>query len=100
VARTPLAAAQPVIIFAKVAHIALRLTFGGSPNPPTWCSILEMVTDLSNETPLCREWDHDALRSPAEPMTPSPILLPNEVPIAEAMPMTVSIPTEVMARSD
>jgi hypothetical protein len=100
VAHSPSAAAQSVIIFARVAYIALRLTFGGSPNPPTWCAFSEMVTDLSNEIPLCEEWDHETLRSPDQPETPSPSLLPDEVPIARAMPMAVQIPTNVTARSD
>ena len=100
VAHSPSAAAQSIIIFAGVAYIALRLTFGGSPNPPTWCSFSEMVTDLSNEIPLCKEWDHESLRSPAQPETPSPVLLPDDIPIAKAMPMAVCIPTKVTARSD
>jgi hypothetical protein len=100
VAHSASAAAQSIIIFAGVAYIALRLTFGGSPNPPTWCSFSEMVTDLSNEIPLCKEWDHESLRSPAQPETPSPVLLPDDVPIAEAMPLAVGIPTKVTARSD
>ena len=53
--------AQSIIIFARVTCIALRLTFGGSPNPLTWRSFSEMVTELSNEIPLCKEWDHDTL---------------------------------------
>ena len=57
VAHSPSAAVQSIIVFANVACIALRLTFGGSPNPPTWCSFSEMVTDLSNEIPLCTNWD-------------------------------------------
>jgi hypothetical protein len=31
------AAAQSISVFRRVAYLALRLTFGGSPNPPTWC---------------------------------------------------------------
>jgi hypothetical protein len=101
VVHSPSAAAQSIIIFAGVACIALRLTFGGSPNPPTWCSFSEMVTDLSNEIPLClAEWDHETLRSPDQPETPTPSLLPNNVPFAEAMPMAVHVPTTVTARSD
>ena len=100
VAHSPSAAAQSIIVFAGVAYIALRLTFGGSPNPPTWCAFSEMVTDLSNEIPLCKEWDHDSLRSPDQPETPAPTLLPTDAPIAKAMPLAVHIPTKVTARSD
>jgi hypothetical protein len=55
VAHLASAAAQSIVVFAGVAYIALRLTSGGSRNPPTWCAFSEMVTDLSNEIPLCEE---------------------------------------------
>jgi hypothetical protein len=51
IAHSTLAAAQSIIVVAGIAYIALRLTFSGSPNPPTWCGFSEMVTDLSNEIP-------------------------------------------------
>jgi hypothetical protein len=38
VAHSALTAAQSIIVFAGVAYITLQLTFGGSPNPPTWCA--------------------------------------------------------------
>jgi hypothetical protein len=100
IANSPSTAAQSIIIFANVAYIALRLTFGGSLNPPTWCAFSEMVTDLSKEISLCTEWDHTTLRSPAQPTTPTPILLPKTTPMAKAMPMAVQIPTTVTARTD
>ena len=68
------AAAQSIAIFGKVAYISLRLTFGGSPNPPTLCLFSGMVTDLANEIALCEEWDPSTLRSPAQPITPVPKL--------------------------
>ena len=37
------------------AFVSLRLTFGGSPNPPTWCMFSELVTDLANEIAQCTE---------------------------------------------
>jgi hypothetical protein len=49
------AASQTIIVLASIAFLALRLSFGGSPNHPTWCSFSEMVTDLSNEVGLCVE---------------------------------------------
>jgi hypothetical protein len=100
IAHSGSAAAQSIIVFAGIAYIALRLTFGGSPNPPTWCAFSKMVTDLSNEIPLCTDWDHDTLRSPAQPETPSPIMLPSTVPIATARPIAFHIPTTVTARTD
>jgi hypothetical protein len=94
------AAAQSIAVFGGVAYIALRLTFGGSPNPPTWCLFSELVTDLANEISLCKEWDHETLRSPAQPETPVPITEPADVPIAPAQRMAVHIPVGSTARTD
>jgi hypothetical protein len=94
------AAAQSIAVFDGVAYIALRLTFGGSPNPPTWCLFSELVTDLANEISLCREWDHETLRSPAQPETPEPVTEPDRVPIAPARPLAVHIPVGSTAQTD
>ena len=64
VAYSAAAAAQSIIVSEDVAYIALRLFFGGAPNPQSWCYFLEMVTDLSNEIPLCENWDSSTLHSP------------------------------------
>ena len=31
------------------AYIAVRLAFGGAPNPPTFTNFSDLVTDLPNE---------------------------------------------------
>ncbi len=74
------------------AYLSLRLTFGGSPNPPTWCMFSELVTDLANEIGQCFSWDPEELRSPAQPETPEPVRLPMTVPLAKAKPMAVLLP--------
>jgi hypothetical protein len=93
------AAVQSIIVLTSIAFLALRLAFGGSPNPPTWCSFSEMVTDLSNEIPLCN-WDPDELRSPIQPITPIPKLLDDDIPFATGRSLAVSIPTTVTGRTD
>jgi hypothetical protein len=40
------------------------------------------------------------LRSPAQPETMRPALLPEDVPTERAMPMAVHVPTTVIARPD
>jgi hypothetical protein len=100
VAHSAKAAVQSIIIFAQIAYIALRLTFGGSPNPPTWCAFSEMVSDLSNEIPLCADWDPETLHSPDHPVAPDPKPYPADVPFGQARPMAVTIPTTVTARTD
>ena len=73
IAHAALAAAQTILVVGEIAYICLRLSFGRSVNPPTWCSFSEMVTDLSNKLPLIPEWDPDGLHSPLQPSVPNPI---------------------------
>jgi hypothetical protein len=94
------AAVQSIIVLATIAFLALRLSFGGSPNPPTWCSISEMITDLSNEIPLCDDWDSKKLRSPGQPATPTPKVLSDDVPFTQGRSLAVTIPTTVTGRTD
>jgi hypothetical protein len=94
------AATQSIAVFGGVAYIALRLTFGGSPNPPTWCLFSELVTNLANEISLYVEWDSETLQSPAQPEMPEPSTEPDNVPIAPARPLAVQIPVGSTARTD
>jgi hypothetical protein len=57
IAHSASATTQSISIFKDNAYVALRLTFGGSSNPPTWCLFSKMVTDLANEIYMCKEWD-------------------------------------------
>jgi hypothetical protein len=94
------AAAQSISIFGCVAYIVLLLTFGGSPNPPTWCLFSEMVTDLANEIYCCSTWDPETLHSPAQPQTPPSQTLPKSIAFQSAMPMAVVVPVTVTAGTD
>jgi hypothetical protein len=86
------AAAQTLSAIGESAYIALRLTFGGSPNPPAWCAASEMVTDLANEISQCDDWNHETLFSPAQQETPKPVLLPDSIPISPAVGSMSVIP--------
>jgi hypothetical protein len=92
IAHSARAATQTVSVNGDTAFVSLRLTFGGSPNPPTWCMFSELVTDLANEISQCRDWDPEELRSPAQPSTPKPVRLPSEIPIAAGREMAVIVP--------
>jgi hypothetical protein len=100
VAHSASAAVQSILVLGAVAYIALRLAFGGAPNPPTWCSFSEMVTDLSNEISLCKEWDPSALHSPDQPVTPVPRSLPMDIPFAQGKPLAVDVPVAATTRTD
>ena len=96
---SPEAVAKSILVWENVAYLALRLSFGGAANPPTWCAYSEMLTDLSNELGLTN-WDPAQIRNPVIPETPEPITEEASVPIAQARPMAVGIPVRVTARSD
>ena len=92
IAHSARAATQTIATQGPLAYLSLRLTFGGSPNPPTWCMFSEIVTDLANEISLCNDWDPLLLHSPVQPTVPEPIRVPASVPIAKARDMAVTGP--------
>ena len=87
IAHSAQAAHQTISIVDNRAHMALRLTFGGSPNPPTWCAVAEVVTDLANEINHCPQWDHSTVHSPVQTVSPAKFL-PDHVPISPAFEMS------------
>jgi hypothetical protein len=94
------AAAQSITVLLSVAYIAIRLTFGGSPNPPSWCLFSEMVTDLANEIACCSAYDPRNLRSPSQPLTPIPTLSLSCEPLAGAFQTAVCVSVTHTARVD
>jgi hypothetical protein len=48
------ASTQSISVIKDIAaYVALRLTFGRSLNPPTWCLFSDMVTELANKVYMC-----------------------------------------------
>jgi hypothetical protein len=99
-AYTASASAQSITVLLAVVYIAVRLTFGGSPNPPAWCLFSKMVTNLANEIVCCSEYNPKDLRSPSQMETPTPTLSNSKEPLARAFPMAVHIPVTHTARVD
>ena len=95
------AAAQTILIVASVAYVMLRLSFGGSPNPPTFCEFSEMLTDLANDL-LSANIDPEDIRSPTvEDEHTKPISVYNETePFAKAIPPAVEVPITTTAKVD
>jgi hypothetical protein len=91
-AHSAMVVAQTITTCLACAFVCFRLTFGGSPNPPTWCNFSEMVADLANEISMCPDWDPGKLRSPSQPDTPMPKRLEASTPHATASKMAVFIP--------
>jgi hypothetical protein len=59
-----------------------------------------MVTDLANEIAQCDEWEPSTLHSPAQPVAPAPVRLPDSIPIAPASPLGVIPPPAPKGRVD
>jgi hypothetical protein len=57
-AHSALAAAQTITTCLAHAFLYFRLTFGGSPNPPTWCDFSEMVAfgERDQHVPRLGSW--------------------------------------------
>jgi hypothetical protein len=100
IAHSAKAVAQTITTLGVLAFIYIRLTFGGSPNAPTWCCFSETVTDLANEISMCKDWDPSTLRSPDQPVTPEPKRLDASVPFGPARPMAVTVPPVITGRVD
>ena len=94
------AAMQTIAVVGITAYLSLRLTFGGCPNPPSFCLFSEIVTDLSNELGNCDAWDPASIFSPAQPTAPKPVRLPKSVPVEPARPMSLLGPRADSGRVD
>jgi aspartate carbamoyltransferase regulatory subunit len=99
-AHSALAVVQTITTCLLLAFACLRLTFGGSPYPPTWCNFSEMVTDLANEISGCPAYEPAKLRSLNQPETPKPQRLASSIPHAPAREMAVFIPPIESGKAD
>ena len=72
----------------QLCFVALRLTFGGAPNPYKWSEISESVTDLSNALLNCEDWDASVYFSPLQSKIPS-VDVNNDNNFAQALPLSI-----------
>ena len=75
----------------EISYISLRITFGGSPCPPLWCSMSEIITDLANDILASADWDPSRTHSPHCPQIPKPNILDNNIPFAKSLPAEVAV---------
>ena len=95
------AAAKTILVVSTVAYIMLRLSFGGSPNPPTFCEFSEMLTDLANEL-LRAKIEPSDIRSPTvreEHLSPVTTYGDDDA-FASAIPPAVEVPIHQTAMVD
>ena len=76
----------------EVAIIALRLTFGGSPNPSEWGALSETCCDLVNALLHDPDWDPLELQAPHQELILAYKPLPDDIPFVEARKQFVNIP--------
>jgi hypothetical protein len=88
-------AVQAAITIGGFLLLALRLTFGGKPNPSRWSDLSEMLCDLGNDILRSPEsWDLDTLRSPhlsRLPAQPIPYPVPSTA-VHPAAPIAIQLP--------
>jgi hypothetical protein len=60
----PSTAARSCTCIDGLLLMALRMTFGGSPNPAQWSDVSEVVTDLANDLVRRNDWDPQQFKSP------------------------------------
>jgi hypothetical protein len=83
---------ESLTIFEDFLLVALRMTFGGSPNPALWGVISETSTDICNSLLLNSHWDHSTLFDPISDTIDIPLPLADEIPFHLARDLAVSIP--------
>lgn len=93
-------AAQQVMVFEGIAYVMLRLAFGGSSNPASWCAISESMTDLANELSDNEHWNPKILKPLCREDVPMPKRNSGSKLIRAAKEMAVEIPTDFPSRSD
>ena len=58
--------------------VALRMTFGGAPNPSQWSDVSEVITDLANDLVRRSDWDPKAFHSPHQHLLDSDEAVDND----------------------
>jgi hypothetical protein len=97
----PATAVSAMVLVGQRLLVALRLTFGGAPNPSRWSDLSEIACDLSNDLVRNPGWDPTVHRSPHSDKLPAvPLLEPATVPIATAQPLSVPLPIDDAPKSE
>jgi hypothetical protein len=53
-------------VIAGILLVALRLTFGGAPNPSQWSDVSEVAVDLANDLVRREDWDPEVWWAPQQ----------------------------------
>jgi len=93
-------AMESLTMFEDFLLLALRMTFGGSPNPALWGVISETTTDIGNSLLVNNEWNHTSLFDPISNSIEEPKPLDDSVPFHQARDLSISIPPNDAGKID
>jgi hypothetical protein len=97
----PATAVSAMVLVGRFLLVALRLTFGGAPNPSRWSDLSEIACDLSNDLARNPGWEPSRHLSPHASKLPSdPLLEPPDIPYATAHPLSVPLPVDDDPKSE
>ena len=101
VSHDPSAAVQSIIILGAIAYVALRLAFGGSPNPACFCAFSETLTDLSNDISTSPYEPTDFTAPTVEPEhLEEKECMPDDAPFGQGILPAVELPIHSTSRKD
>jgi len=93
-------AMESLTMFDDFLLLALRMTFGGSPNPALWGVISKTMTDIGNSLLVNDAWDHIDLFDPISNSIEEPQPLADSVPFRPARDLSINIPTNDAGKID
>jgi hypothetical protein len=94
-------AARCIAVFQNLAYVMLRLSFGGTSCPASWCAVSELITDLANSLLHDPAWLATApFRSPDQDLVPPPERLPSNIPLSPALPTMILPPPHPEGMTD
>jgi hypothetical protein len=97
----PSTAVSSMVVVGCFLLVALRLTFGGAPNPSRWSDLSEIACDLSNDLARNSGWNPKRHFSPHSTKLPAtPLLEPPNIPLAAAQPLSVPLPIDDAPKSE
>ena len=94
-----LTASQAVVIIDDIALLALRMTFGGAPNPSMWSDVSELACDTCNLLSRCDRWNSESTPTLESPHQQKYVTMPKYLNTRStcepAQPTTVAIDADL-----
>jgi hypothetical protein len=85
-------AERSTAIHDGIGYLLLRLSFGGTSCPYSWCPIGELISDLANDLLSDPSWEPDQEIKNSTLPTLDPVRHPVDTPISDALPTMILPP--------